>query len=302
MWRKIGMILGVIVLLFAGLYLFFRAQVEPVPAHPFFAQFEADAQLNIGHQGGEQLWPSNTMLAMEEAVTLGVDVLEMDVHQTVDGVLILMHDDTVDRTTDGSGTIKEMTLAEIEQLDAGHYWTDDEGQSYPYRDQGITVPTLESIFMAFPEVPMNIEIKPDDTAVAADMCALIQSYDMEEKVLIGSFHDDALQGFREVCPTVATSMTQSEIQPFWILNTIGLSALYQAPAESFQVPRTANLPVLGEVTVLTERFVQNANDHNIEVHAWTINESDEMERLLDMGLNGIITDRPDRLQELLETQ
>ncbi|HRQ36618.1 MAG TPA: glycerophosphodiester phosphodiesterase [Chloroflexota bacterium] len=299
MWRKIGMVIGVIVVIGLVVYLILRARVEPVPAHPFFAQFETGRPLNIAHQGGEQLWPSNTMFAFQHAVEMKVDVLEMDVHQTADGVFVLIHDATVDRTTDGSGAVKEMTLAEVQTLDAGYYWTDDEGQTYPFRGQGITIPTLDEVFTAFPDMPMNIEIKPDDTAVAEALCQFIQQYNMTNKTLIGSFHDNALTAFRAACPDVATSMTESEIRPFWILSVLGLSALYQSPAEAFQVPTTANLPVLGEVDVLTERFVNNAHAQNIMVHAWTINETAEMERLLDMGLDGIITDRPDRLQEVI---
>lgn len=299
MWRKIGIVMGVILVIGLVAYLILRARVEPVSAHPFFAQFEPGRPLNIAHQGGEQLWPSNTMLAFQNAVEMGVDVLEMDTHQTADGVFVLIHDTTVDRTTDGSGAVKEMTLAEIQALDAGYYWTEDDGQTYPFRGQGITIPTLEEVFTAFPDMPMNIEIKPDDTAVAAALCQLIQQYNMTNKALIGSFHDNALTAFRADCPAVATSMTESEIRPFWILSVIGLSELYQSPAEAFQVPTTANLPVLGQVDVLTDKFVNDAHRQNIIVHAWTINETAEMEWLLDMGLDGIITDRPDRLQEVI---
>lgn len=299
MWRKFLIVVGVVVVILLLVYLILRARVEPVPAHPFFAQFEPGQQINIAHQGGEQLWPSNTMFAFQNAVEMGVDVLEMDVHQTADGAFVLMHDDTVDRTTDGSGAIREMTLAEIQALDAGYYWTDDDGQTYPFRGQGITVPTMTELFEAFPDMPMNIEIKPDNAAVAQAFCQTMQAFGMEEKVLIGSFHDEALTAFRAACPNVATSMTESEIRPFWILSVLGLSALYQSPAEAFQVPVKASLPVIGEVDVLTERFVNNAHAQNIAVHAWTINETEEMERLLDMGLDGIITDRPDRLQEVL---
>jgi glycerophosphoryl diester phosphodiesterase len=298
MWRKVAVVLGVIVVILFVVYFILRARVQPVPPHPFFAQFEAGQQLNIAHQGGERLWPSNTMFAFQNAVDMGVDVLEMDVHQTADGVLILMHDDTVDRTTGGSGAINEMTFAEIQTLDAGYYWTEDDGQTYPFRGQGIQVPSLEEVFTAFPDMPLNIEIKPDNAAVAQAFCQTIREHGMAEKVLVGSFHDVALSAFREACPEVATSMTENEIRPFWILNVFGLSALFQSPAEAFQVPEKANLPVLGEVTVLTERFVQNAHAHNIAVHAWTINETADMERLLALGLDGIITDRPDRMGEV----
>lgn len=296
MARKLAVIAGIILLVLLAGYFILRSRVEPVPPHPFFAQFEPGQPLNIAHQGGEQLWPSNTMFAFQNAVDMGVDMLEMDVHQTADGVFVLMHDETVDRTTDGSGAIKEMTFADIRELDAGEYWTDDDGQTYPFRGQGIVVPSLEEVFTTFPDMPMNIEIKPDDAAVSQTFCQMIRDYDMTTKVLVGSFHDNAMHSFREACPEVATSMVESEIRPFWILNVVGLSSLFQSPAESFQVPETSTLPVLGEVTVLTDRFVANAHKHNIMVHAWTINETEDMERLISTGLDGIITDRPDRMQ------
>lgn len=290
--------LAVFVLLLTAVYVGLRARVQPVPDHPYFAQFAEGQLLNIAHQGGEQLWPSNTFLAHQNAVELGVDILEMDIHQTADGIFVLIHDDTVDRTTDGHGRVDQMSFAEIQALDAGYYWTNDDGQTYPFRNQGIQIPALTEIFDAFPDMAYNIEIKPDSADVAVAFCQLIQEYGLTNQLLVASFHDNATQAFRQACPEVATSMTQSEIQPFWILNVLGLGALYQAPAEAFQVPETAVLPVLGEVTVLTERFVRNAHHHNIMVHVWTINEAEDMARLAELGLDGIITDRPDLMQAL----
>jgi len=300
MWRRIGLFADITLIVLCGSGLFLWSQVEPVPPHPFFAQFEAGRPINIAHQGGERLWPSNTLFAFERAVELGVDVLEMAVHATKDGVLILIHDATVDRTTDGSGEIKEMSLAEIQALDAGHYWTADEGATYPFRGQGIQVPTLESLLRASPHVTMNIEIKPNDADVSRSLCQLLIEYEVTEQVLICSFHDEPLQALRAACPDVATSMTQAEILPFWLLNVVGLTELYQAPAESFQVPESTVLPLLGEVTILTDRFVRNAAAHNVAVHAWTINEVADMERISAYGPHGIITDRPDRLRAVLD--
>lgn len=299
--RKLLLILVGFLLVTTAVYLILRARVKPVPEHPYFAQFPQGNLLNIAHQGGEQVWPSNTFLAHQNAVELGVDILEMDTHQTADGVFVLIHDDTVDRTTDGHGRVDQMTFAEIQTLDAGYYWTNDDGQTYPFRGQGIQIPAITDIFDAFPEMMLNVEIKPNSAEVAVAFCQLIQEYNLTEKVLVASFHDNSMTAFRQACPEVATSMTQSEIQPFWILNVLGLGALYQAPAEAFQVPETAVLPVLGEVTVLTERFVRNAHKHNIMVHVWTINEADDMARLAELGLDGIITDRPDLLQTAVET-
>ncbi len=293
--RKMRIALGVVGLLLV-LYVTLAWRAQPVPEHPFFTQ--QDGVMVIAHQGGEWLRPSNTLVAFDHAVELGVDVLEMDIHQTKDGAIVLMHDATVDRTTDGSGVIKEMTFAEIRELDAGYYWTDDDGQTYPYRGQGIQVPTLEEIFQRYPNMRMNIEIKQETPSMVRPFCQLIRDYNLEEKVLVATFHQATVDEFREACPHVLTSMVEPEIQLFFGLNTFFLGALFQAPAAAFQVPRTSSLPIIGEVDVITERFVRVAHGHNIQVHAWTINETAEMERLIGLGVDGIITDRPDLLLEL----
>ena len=167
--------------------------------------------LVIAHQGGEGLWPSNTMYAFERAVAMGVDMLEMDLHVTSDGGLVLMHDETVDRTTDGSGRLEEMTLAEVKALDAGYRWTPDDGQTFPYRGQGITVATVEELFQTFPDMPMNIEIKlVESQPVAGPFCQLIRKYNMQDKVLVASFHQDAMDEFRATCPEVSTSIAKTK--------------------------------------------------------------------------------------------
>jgi glycerophosphoryl diester phosphodiesterase len=264
---------------------------RPVNDLPFFDQ---EATLVIAHQGGEGLRPSNTMAAFAHAVDLGVDVLEMDIHSTVDDVLVVMHDETVDRTTDGSGQIHSMTLAQLKMLDAGYYWTDDEGQTYPYRGQGITVPTLEEVFTAFPGMRMNIEIKQESPSIVEPFCQLLREHGLLDQVLVASFHETTISEFRSKCPGVATSMVASEIRILYMLNLVFLGGAFQAPAEAIQVPEYS-----GNQHVVTKRFVSAAQGHNIDVHVWTINEIDDMERLLNLGVDGIITDRPDRLLALL---
>ena len=232
---------------------------------------------------------------------LGVDILEMDIHATRDGVLVAIHDDTVDRTTDGAGKVKELTFAEIQQLDAGHYWTNDAGATYPYRGQGIQIPALSEVFEAFPGMRMNIEIKQVEPSIAKPFCDMIRDHGQSERVLVASFRQEAMLAFRAACPEVATSMVQPEIQPFWIWNQFGLAAVYQTPANAhaFQVPLRSRLPVLGQVDVLSPRFMRAAHGHNIQVHAWTIDDPEVMSRLIEMGIDGIITDRPDLMLELL---
>lgn len=289
--RKIAMILlGGLVLLLA-LYGLLAIAARPLPDHPFFGDGEV---LAIGHRGGRGLWPENTLFGFEEAAALGVDVLEMDIHSSADEVLVTMHDDMVDRTTDGSGPIHEHTLAELVALDAGYSWTADNGETFPYRGQGIRLATLEELFERFPDRRMNIEIKQAEPSIVVPFCDMIREFGREEDVLVGSFDAATVKEFRRACPGVATSMTEPEVRTFFILNTLFLGALYQAPAEAMQVPEFND-----ELQVLTDRFIRSAHGHNIAVHAWTINEESDMARLLEMGVDGIISDYPDRLVGVL---
>jgi glycerophosphoryl diester phosphodiesterase len=291
MRQKLTKIIIIILGLLLVAYLILAVLAQPAANKPFFAQ---DDFMVIAHQGGEELRPSNTMIAYQHAVDLGVDVLEMDLHSTGDGVLVLMHDATVDRTTDGSGAIKEMNLAEIKRLDAGHYWTADDGATYPYRGQGITVPTLEEVFTAFPDMLMNIEIKQQEPSIVEAFCQQLIEYDMGDKVLIPSFHPETMTEFREKCPGVATAMAEPEIRLFYGLNLAFLSRLFSPSGEAFQVPEYS-----GDTHVVTERFVRGAQRRNIAVHVWTVDDQTDMARFIEMGVDGIITDRPDLLLALL---
>jgi glycerophosphoryl diester phosphodiesterase len=248
----------------------------------------------IAHQGGDGLWPGDTLFAFEHADALGVDVLEMDLHRTADGVLVLMHDDTVDRTTDGSGQISELTLAEIKALDAGYRWTDDDGQTYPFRGQGITVPTLEELFNAFPDQIFNIEIKQAAPPLTEPFCQLIRAHGLSDQLIVASFSQEALDEFRGVCPEVATATGEKDGIKLLVPSFLWLEAIHSPRAQVVQTPEE----YFG-MTVLKQRTVDAAHNRGMEMHAWTINETDEMRRLLDLGLDGIITDRPDRMLELL---
>lgn len=264
---------------------------QPAADKPFFEQ---DGVLVMAHAGGKGLWPDNTLFAMQHSAALGVDVLEMDIHATQDGILVVRHDDTVDAFTEGSGKIKEMSFAELRQLDAGYGWTPDDGQTFPFRGQGIQVPSLEEVLASFPDIKFNIEIKQTEPPIAKPLCDLLRAQQMTDQVLIGSFHQVALEEFRTVCPEVATSGFESEIRLFFGLNTAFLGNIYQTAVEAFQVPEYS-----GGLHVVTPRFVKGAHRQNIDVHVWTVNETADMERLIDMGVDGIITDYPDRLLAIL---
>jgi glycerophosphoryl diester phosphodiesterase len=282
----------VVVLALVVVYFGWRALAEPRPEGAFRAQLP-DRPLVIAHQGGDGLWPSNTMYAFENAVRLGADILELDVHQTRDGVFVAIHDATVDRTTDGAGAIRDMSLAEVQALDAGWSWSVD-GESYPYRNTGLRIPTLLELFAAFPDMPMNVEIKPDDPGVAVDLCRSLRSERRTDTVLVASFHDAPLAVFRKSCPAVATAASPSGVRGSFVLSALRLSELHTPASEAYQVPVRQ-----GSLTITTQRFIDGAHARNVDVHVWTIDEEAEMRRLLAMGVDGIITDRPDRLVRVL---
>lgn len=265
---------------------------QPIADHPFFT--EVSRPLVIAHRGGAGLRPENTMPAFGHAVAMGVDVLEMDVHSTRDSVLVLMHDQTVDRTTDGTGPIKSLSFEELRKLDAAYRWSIDGNQTFPFRGQGITVPTLEEVFTAFPTTRLNIEIKQTEPSLIKPLCRMIRDFRMTNRVLVASFHAEALTEFRRECREVATSASGDEVRLFLTLSTTALAATYSPAAQAMQVPEYG-----GRLHLLTQSFIDTAHRRNLQVHAWTINEMDDMRRLTAMNVDGIITDRPDRLLKLL---
>lgn len=267
---------------------------RPAPPHAFFARFER-APLVIAHADdtGDGLWPGNTLAFLEGSAALGVDVLEMDAHMTRDGALVLMHDDTVDRTTDGKGRIRDLTLAEIRALEVAHHWTQD-GTSHPYRGQGLRVPTLEEVFRRFPDYPMLIEIKQEAPSMAETLCQTIRAHGKHETAMVASFSDLAMAELRRACPEVATSASPAEIERFVALDTLWLAGTVSPEYTAFQVPTTYR-----GITVVTPGLVAGARARGVQVHVWTINQPEDMQRLIDMDVDAILTDRPDILLRLV---
>ncbi|NDJ76654.1 MAG: glycerophosphodiester phosphodiesterase, partial [Chloroflexi bacterium] len=218
-------LLVVLVSVFTGTALAARPDV----ASNVVLQDENDGFLVIAHRGGAGLRPENTMLAYEYAVELGVDVLEMDVHSTADGVLVMLHDDTVDRTTDGTGAVIDLTFEELQELDAAYNFTPDpdaETVEYPYRGTGVTIPTLEAVLEAFPDTTLSIEIKQSEPPIVEPVCEMLREYDRTDTVIIGAFDTDTVDAFREVCPEVPTSGSEGEIRNFIARVMLGAPETY----------------------------------------------------------------------------
>jgi glycerophosphoryl diester phosphodiesterase len=286
--------LGVLIIL-AGIYFYLSMQTgEPAIERAVLSQTSAARPLVIAHRGGGGLIPENTLQAFEYSARMGVDVLELDVHSTRDGALVVMHDRSVDRTTDGRGRVGEMTLSELKKLDAGFLFSPDGGRTFPFRGRGVTVPTLEEIFAALPRMTFNIEPKQSEPSIIKPLCALIRQRKMIDKTIVGSFRQAALDEFRRECPEVATSASPSEVSQFLLMSKTGIGASYSPPMQALQIPERA-----GSLQIVSKDFVETARRLNLKVHVWTVNETEDMKRLLDIGVDGIMTDYPDRLLDLL---
>jgi glycerophosphoryl diester phosphodiesterase len=267
-------------------------RAEPVNDHPLFAR-APDHPLVIAHRGGMHLWPENTLDAFQQAAALGTDMLEMDLWTTADGAVVVLHDRTVDRTTDGTGDVRGFTLSQVRDLDAGYRWTPDGGRTFPYGGQGVRIPALEEVLVALPDARLNLEIKQNEPPMAAQLCDLLRAHGAQSRVLVASFHDAAIQQFRRACPEVATSATSGEAQRFVALQLLP-SPPYVPPARALQLPYR-----LGAAPIITGPLVRAARQANLQVHAFTVNDTATMRSLLELGVDGIVTDRPDLLLQLL---
>jgi glycerophosphoryl diester phosphodiesterase len=266
---------------------------RPAPDRAFFAN-APHGTLVVAHRGGSALRPESTLAAFENAAALGVDVLEMDVRATADGKIVVIHDATVDRTTNGSGPVATLTLASLQALDAGYRWTSDGGRTFPFRGSGVRVPELAEVIARFPGSRMNIEIKPEQPAFALALCDLIRRSRRADLVLIASVQQQALDAFRGACPEVATSMTPREGWIFYALHFVHLTGALSPRAQALQMPYRFR----GRL-VASNDLVRSAHARNVQLHAWTVNDEAVMRQLIANGVDGILTDRPDLLLRVL---
>ena len=250
----------------------------------------------LAHRGWRGLYPENTMLSFQKAAELPIDGLEIDIHSTADGVLVVCHDPTVDRTTDGNGRIQDHTFAELQQLDAGYRFSPDGGKTFPFRGQGLTIPTLAEVFESFPNLWINIDMKQESPDLVRPFTHLIRQHHVAHRLCVGSFSDQTVADFRRACPEVARTASHAEVVRLYVLNKLWLARFYWGQGHALQIPEIDEDTGL---RLVTPRFVQAAHRNNIAVHVWTVNEPADMQRLLDMGVDGLISDFPDRALRLL---
>ena len=240
--------------------------------------------LRLAHRGSRLLWPENTMVAFQGAIDLGFRYLETDVHVSRDGRVVVFHDDGLERLTDGLGKVWDHDWPYLRTLDAAHHFDPDGG--YPRRATGVVMPLLEEALTTFPTALWNIDLKQDgvESVVAGEISRL----GAEDRVLIGSFHDRRIRRFR-VCTSgaVATSAGPREVARAVASSVAGRPVA--VTADALQIP----------VRLATRRLVDAAHRGDTQVHVWTVNDPAEMRRLLDVGVDGVISDRPDLLNEVV---
>lgn len=275
----------------AVFYALLYFQADPVASHSYF---NPDKFMVIAHRGGRSLGPESTLYTFQRAVQAGVDVIEIDLHSTKDGRLVIIHDSTVNRTTNGHGSVDSYILKDLQALDAAYRWSPDGGRTYPLRGKGITIPTLAEAFTALPAIRMNIEIKESKPEVVARLCDLIRKFKKSDRVMIASFDASQLNRFRSRCPQVATSVGTREAFIFYAIQWAHLENIYSPPAQALQVPEH-----YGRIQVITPHFLKAAHARNLRVHVWTVNDPQHMQRLLKLGVDGIMTDYPEKLIALL---
>ncbi len=239
----------------------------------------------FGHRGAAGVAPENTIVSFRRACADGADVLELDVHATADGEIVVLHDPTLERTTDGTGPVAALRFAEIERLDAGHRFTPDGGRTFPFRGAGVRVPRLAELLRELPGVPLNIEIKQETPAIVAEVVRLLRA--ARVPVVLAAEHDVIMQAIRVSAPDIPTSLAAGEVASFIGTLTAGEAPVVPAGAVALQIP-----PRFGDVELVTGATVAAAHACGAEVHVWTINDSDEMRRLLALGCDGIMSDLP----------
>ena len=252
--------------------------------------------VNLAHRGASTLAPENTLEAFRIAVEEGAGGLELDVHLTRDGHVVVIHDPTVDRTTRGAGVVSEMTIDELRGFDAGCDFSPDGGRTRPYRGRGVRVPTLQEVLEEFPGTAVNIDIKAAYPSVEAAVLEVLQEANAQGRALVVSTPHAIVKRFREISGgRVSTGASRWEIGVFYVLSRLRLERLLNPAYDALQVPlRHRGIPVV------TPRFVRAAHARGVRVDVWTINRSDEMRRLLDLGVDVIMTDRPGTLTEVLK--
>jgi len=246
---------------------------------------DASRPLVFAHRGGSGLAPENTLAAFDHGLSLGADGLELDVHLSRDGHVVVHHDERLERTTNGAGPIAARSVEELARLDAGYRFCRD--GDFPFRGRGFSVPALGQVLDRYAQARIVIELKNGTEALARATLQDVRKADALDRVCFASEHVSGLRVIRALEPRAATSAAREEIRRAlyraWLGWPIG-----RRPFVAFQVPE-----VVGAIRIVSPRFVRAAHRAGLVVQVWTVDSADDMRRLLQWGVDGIISDRPD---------
>lgn len=248
----------------------------------------------FAHRGSSAHAPENTLVSFDMAAQAGADILEMDVHATSDGHIVVMHDPMTERTTDGAGPVSTLTLTELKRLDAGWRFSPDGGKTYPYRGKGVEVPTLREVAERFPNIPFNIEVKQDEPRIERAVFELLEELGHAEITLLAAEKDIIMERIRPLDSGLATSFCSTEVLEFLQRLNQNDWKNYTPPGSALQIPEEYY-----GMRVLTPGLLSAAHRFGVEVHVWTVNEEADMRRLLEMGVDGIFTDYPERMANVI---
>lgn len=240
----------------------------------------------FAHRGGCALGPENTIAAFDLGRNAGADGLELDVHLSADGIVVVCHDDTLDRTTGSNGAVAAQTAAALARVDAGHRFTDTKG-GFPFRGLGIGVPTLRDVLDRYRDLQIIIEMKENTAAIGNAVAATVRAAGAVERVCAAGYGQQALDAARAALPEMATSASHPEARLAVYRSLIGWP-VRRAAYDAFQVPETA-----GVIRIISPRFIRQVHDAGRRIQAWTIDEEPDMTRLLQWGIDGLISNRPD---------
>jgi glycerophosphoryl diester phosphodiesterase len=242
--------------------------------------------LVYAHRGGAALRPENTIAAFDHGLSLGADGLEFDVHLSSDGVVVVHHDETLERTTNGRGRVAAHTAAALAALDAGCRFRSADG-SRPFQGTGCAIPQLRDVLRRYPAIRLIIELKSADPQLARRTVDEVRAAGAIDRVALGSFYTSALRAVRAYEPRIATGAAREETR--WALYRSWISwPLRNTAFREFQVPECS-----GRTTIVTPAFIAYAHRAGLPVKVWTVDERRDIDRLLDWGADAIISDRPD---------
>ena len=254
--------------------------------------FRTGRTLVIPHGGGDGLYPENTMLAFSKTMAMGADVVDVDLRLTADNVLIAFHDATLDRITGEAGALLSMTYAQLANADAGWSFTDAAGD-HPFRSAGVTIPTMESILVEFPDALLSLDLKDESQAMVQPVCDLLQRYGRLNDVFVGSNSDEQILSVRSTCPTVRTSAIMKDV--YASRDARDTNDPDFTPAVVVDQPP---FRMDGRQLVDADSLAW-AHEHGVAILPWVVNDPADLQYLVDIGVDGIYTSYPDRLLKIL---